>query len=266
MTARQTMNVGPTTLGYSECGAPEGRPVLLHHGLIGNSSLPERWDVYGRGMGVRLIAVERPGYGLTPPMDMTAVGEWADLAGGLMDALGVEVFDVAGISAGAPYAYAVGARLPERVRGLWVLSGLPQVCAEEIRAYYPPDSSAVWEFYRDAPLSEIAAGFAAAAPGFARTFAELPLMLGALEEMGAHDYLGPAREAKLQVHPWGFALSDVRAPVRLWHSPEDTQTPFEAVRATAALLPRATLSHQADPSHVPSEETVYELFRALAGR
>lgn len=261
---RQTVHVGRTTLGYTECGDPAGRPVLLHHGLIGNSALPERWDVYGRGMGIRLIAVERPGYGASPPLEMTAVAEWAELAEGLMDALGVQEFDVAAISAGAPYAYALGALLPDRVRGLWLLSGLPYVYADEIRGLYPEESLTAWEYYRDAPLSEVAAGFAGAAPRWTQFFAELPLMLTALAELAAYDYRGPAREAKLQVHPWGFSLTDVRPPVRLWHARGDEQVPYRAVEATAALLPRAEITEQRDPSHIPSEETVYELFRSLA--
>lgn len=261
--SRLTADVGRTTLGYAEYGDPEGRPVLLHHGLVGNYALPERWDVYGRGTGVRLVAVERPGYGASPPLEMHAVAEWAELAAGLMDSLGVDQFDVAAISAGAPYAYALGALLPHRVRHLWLLSSLPYVCDDAIRGHYPEDSLSAWEFYRDAPLAEVAEGFASAAPRFAQVFAEMPLMLSALEEMAAHDHLGPAREAKLQVHPWGFDLRTVTAPTRLWHSREDAQVPYEAVLATAALLPHAIITDQADPSHVPSEETVYELFRAL---
>lgn len=258
-----TVDVGRTTLGYAEYGDPAGRPVLLHHGLVGNRALPERWDVYGRGTRVRLIAVERPGYGASPSLEMDEVAEWAELAAGLMDALGVPEFDVAAISAGAPYAYALGARLPRRVRHLWVLSGLPYVCEDAVRAHYPEDSLSAWEFYRDAPLTEIGQGFATAAPRFAQVFAEMPLMLTALDEMAEHDHLGPAREAKLQVRPWGFDLRDVAAPTRLWHSREDPQNPYSAVEATAALLPHAMITEQDDLSHVPSEETVYELFRAL---
>lgn len=261
--SRRTLDVGRTTLGYAEYGDPLGRPVLLHHGLVGNCAVPERWDVYGRGMGVRLIAIERPGYGASPPVEMAAVAEWAQLAAGAMDALGVHTFDVAAISAGAPYAYALGARLPGRVRHLWILSGLPHLHEDAVRGHYPEDSLVAWEFYRDAPLAEIARGFAAAAPRFAQTFAEMPLMLTALDEMAAHDYLGPAREAKLQARPWGFQLQDVHAPARLWHARQDPQNPYPALEATAELLPHAVLTDQEDPSPVPSEETVYELFRAL---
>lgn len=261
--SRRTLDVGRTTLGYAEYGDPQGRPVLLHHGLVGNCAVPERWDVYGRGMRVRLIAVERPGYGASPPLRMTAVAQWAELAAAAMDALGIREFDVAAVSAGAPYAYALGARLPRRVRHLWILSGLPYVCDDAVRGHYPEGSLDAWEFYRDAPLAEIAQGFATAAPRFAQVFAEMPLMLAALEEMAAHDHLGPAREARLQARPWGVALQDVHAPTRLWHSRQDPQIPYSAVEATAALLPHAVVTDQADPSNVPSEETVYELFRAL---
>ncbi|MET7639826.1 alpha/beta hydrolase [Streptomyces sp. NPDC005438] len=266
MSVPRTVHQEGATLGYREWGDPRGHPLLLHHGLVGGSLSSPLWDELGRREGIRVISVERPGYGASPPVPMTAVGDWAPMARSLLDALDVEHLDVAGVSAGAPYCYALAARLPERVRGVWVLSGLPYVYDDAVRAHYPDSSLRAWEFYRDAPLPEVAASFAEAAPRFARTFAGQPTLLGALEEMAGHGHLGPAREAKLQVRPWGFALSEVRAPVRLWHSPGDDQVPYPAARATADLLPDARLTDQSEPSHFPSETVVRQLMAELGQR
>ncbi|MFF2539847.1 lipase family protein [Streptomyces cyaneofuscatus] len=42
--------------GLAEYGDPHGRPVVLHHGLLGDAGLPAVWDTLARGAGVRLIA------------------------------------------------------------------------------------------------------------------------------------------------------------------------------------------------------------------
>ncbi|MFD8119002.1 hypothetical protein [Streptomyces microflavus] len=52
-------------------------------------------------------------------------------------------------------------------------------------------------------------------------------------------------------------------PVRLWHAPADEEVPFAAAEATAALLPAARLTEQGAPGHIPSEETLGELFAEL---
>ncbi|MFE3474114.1 MULTISPECIES: hypothetical protein [unclassified Streptomyces] len=39
--------------------------------------------------------------------------------------------------------------------------------------------------------------------------------------------------------------------------------PFPAAEATAALLPAARLTEQREPDHIPSEETLRELFAEL---
>ncbi|MEV3871755.1 alpha/beta hydrolase [Streptomyces sp. NPDC049906] len=251
-------------VGVAEYGDPDGRPLVLHHGLVGSALLPEIWQELAGAAGVRLLAVERPGYGLTAPREMTRIGEWAGLLAPVLDDLGVGEFDALGISAGAPYAYALAAVLGERVRGVWVLSGLPYVCDDAVRGHYPESAEPVWTFYREGPVEEVAASFAAAGPRFARAFSDSPTLLAALTGIAAHGHLGPAREARLQTRPWGFTLADVRRPVRSWHARADGEVPFAAAVATAALLPDARLSEQPEPTHLPGDSSLRALFGELA--
>ena len=52
-------------LGYLECGDPKGKPVLCFHGYPG-SRLDFRWLEQAAGnRGLKLIAVDRPGIGLS---------------------------------------------------------------------------------------------------------------------------------------------------------------------------------------------------------
>ncbi|MGW3834604.1 alpha/beta fold hydrolase [Streptomyces microflavus] len=249
--------------GLAEYGDPHGRPVVLHHGLLGDAGLPAVWDTLARDAAVRLIAVDRPGYGASDPVPMAAVGDWTAHLLPVLEACGVGAFDVLGISAGAPYAYALAAGLPERVRLVWVLSGLPYVPDDAVRGRYPEEAEPVWTFYREAPEAEVVARFAGAAQRMAEVFAGSPSVLASLPGLAAHGWLGPAREVRLQTRPWGFVPGAVAQPVRLWHAPADEEVPFAAAEATAALFPAARLTEQGAPDHIPSEETLGELFAEL---
>jgi len=97
----------------------EGVPIYLLHGM-GSSHLtwrtkPEK-DLAQLCPGVRLILIDRPGYG---DSDMPPAGysytQWAEDLAQLADHLGDSTFAVAGHSSGGPYALAAAALLRDRV-------------------------------------------------------------------------------------------------------------------------------------------------------
>lgn len=52
------------TLAYLEVGAAEGRPVFYFHGGPDSRLEVLVFDDASRDLGIRLIAIDRPGYGL----------------------------------------------------------------------------------------------------------------------------------------------------------------------------------------------------------
>ena len=93
--------------GYGRPGHSGGRPALVHHGLVGDTAFSPIW---GELAGLEWIMLEQPGYGPTPPMAMNTLAEWPTTIAPVLTALGVTgQFEVAGISAGALYAYACAA-------------------------------------------------------------------------------------------------------------------------------------------------------------
>lgn len=104
-------------LAYHEEGPTSGVPVIAFHGM-GSSRLTwvSKTEVSEICPGVRLIAVDRPGYGgSTPPPFGYSYTKFAEDVAELADALHLPQFCVAGHSSGGPYALAAAAVLPERV-------------------------------------------------------------------------------------------------------------------------------------------------------
>ena len=102
------------TLQWSECGLPDGVPVVFLHGCPDTRRASWSGHEAARRAGVRLLAANRPGYGASTPAAPSyhqVVDDVAELA----DSLGLEQFAVLGMSVGGTFALACAALLPDRV-------------------------------------------------------------------------------------------------------------------------------------------------------
>ncbi len=107
--------------------AGSGEPVLLVHGTVG----PGGWASLVAGLpGFRAIVLDRPGWGLSSPIDFAA-GDYGrivgDLLRGTLDALALERAHVVGGSVGNVWALRLAQRHPSRVGRVVLLGGGPIV-------------------------------------------------------------------------------------------------------------------------------------------
>src|SRR5690242_9051910 len=109
-------------LAYAEHGDPSGQPVLMFHGSPG-SRVQSHPDVsIARELGLRVLTVDRPGYGLSDRHPGRALLDWPADVEALADALGLGRFPIIGVSGGGPHAAACAFRLPHRVTRLALAS------------------------------------------------------------------------------------------------------------------------------------------------
>lgn len=250
-------------LDIRRTGQMGGRTVIAHHGLISGPDFGPDWIDAAERHGIDLLSIARPGYAGSPAVPLESVAGWAPIVAGLTAQLGIVEFDVLGISAGAPYAYALAAGLPERVGRVAILSGVPRVTEAPILEAYSADAQAAYEQYRTSSIDEIAAFYAATLTARSAELPEDSPWQEGLRASLAHGGLGPGREAHLQIVDWGFDQAAVEAPTRLWHAEGDDMVPFEAAAQMPALMPDAELVVQSDPSHLPSAATVEAAFAFL---
>lgn len=102
-----------------------GEPVLFVHGTGG----PGTWPSLVRELkGYRCLMLDRPGWGLSSPIDY-AKHEYntlvADLLSGALDALGVDRVSIVGASIGNNWALRLAARHPSRVARIVLMGGGP---------------------------------------------------------------------------------------------------------------------------------------------
>lgn len=112
-------------LGYAEHGNPAGPLVLYFHGTPGSRLDVGVVNEEALAAGVRLIALERPGIGLSDYDADREILDWPADVAAAADALGGSgaPFGVIALSGGAPYALACVCRMPRRLTHVAVVSG-----------------------------------------------------------------------------------------------------------------------------------------------
>jgi pimeloyl-ACP methyl ester carboxylesterase len=219
------------SLSYAEYGDRSGFPILVQHGLIASiedAGLFERL-VQNRA---RLICMARPGYGESSPVLMDSFAAWAGIVSPLVDALQLSQFDILGMSSGAPYSYALGCRYADRVRNVYIFSGVPALFDQVVRAAWP---------YPPVVNQTMAQVEAMAHELFFPNVTKADLLNPDIRDSMKHHGFGVAQDLILRFKPWGFSLSDLQAQVFMRHSKADDNVPYQTAVRTAQLIPSCVL-------------------------
>ncbi|UEM21238.1 alpha/beta hydrolase [Skermanella mucosa] len=243
-------------LGYAEYGDPEAPPVIYCHGFPSCRLEPGMVEI----SGIRLVALDRPGYGLSDPKPGRRLVDWPADVAAAADALGIERFAVAGVSGGAPYAAACAALLRGRVTGLALICGIA-----------PPNMG--WEAGGAAAqlmILDRLPGSAALAAALGRRlvlglrsasllrtllrFGRLPdadrrvlagrvgiHVLDSFREALRNGPQGALDDARIFAQPWDFTVEDISVPTVIWHGDLDNQVPVAAAEVYARLISHAQL-------------------------
>jgi pimeloyl-ACP methyl ester carboxylesterase len=112
-------------LGFAEYGDPAGPLVIYFHGTPGSRIEPHLIRDEIEAAGVRLVAFDRPGLGLSDYQPGRRILDCPADVACLVEALGcgASPFGVIGMSGGAPYALACLKCFPERLAHVAVVSG-----------------------------------------------------------------------------------------------------------------------------------------------
>ncbi len=245
-------------LGYAEYGDPDGRPLIFLHGTPSTRVMFRLGDRAAKEAGVRLIAPDRPGLGLSDPNPNRTILDFADDVASLADHLSLDRFPLAGVSGGGPYAAACGARLGDRLTALGLVSAMAPVASPAIRKHLKARYSVIYGLGRRSRLMT-----ALGTKLLRRTFAGNPdrvmrfamsamtgpdrdiladdrtrgCLTASAEDAFSQGTSGPVTELLLMSRAWGFEVSDISVPTFLWHGEADTVVPAAFGRWLAERIP-----------------------------
>ena len=130
---RRLKLAGGGTLGFREYGDPDGAPLIFLHGWPSSSGQGIFLDGIGKARGLRVLSLDRPGFGASSFMPDRGFLHLPPLVEELAEALGLGKCYVLGVSGGGPYALACAYALPHRVRQAVVCGGAPPLGSEGAR-------------------------------------------------------------------------------------------------------------------------------------
>ncbi|KAH7152887.1 Alpha/Beta hydrolase protein [Dactylonectria macrodidyma] len=100
------------TLGFAEYGEPDGAPVLYFHGYPSSRLQAGPVHEVAHRRGLRFIALDRPGFGLSSPQPGRRLLDWPDDVRAFAEGMQLHRFAVLGLSGGGPFALACARALP----------------------------------------------------------------------------------------------------------------------------------------------------------
>ena len=90
-------------LAYTDLGASNGQLVIHCHGAPSSRLELTHFDQAFAGLNVRVVTIDRPGYGGSSPQPGRRLADWAADVAAVADELGVERFGIPGLSTGGAY-------------------------------------------------------------------------------------------------------------------------------------------------------------------
>jgi pimeloyl-ACP methyl ester carboxylesterase len=272
-------------LAYAEYGNSDGKPVFFFHGMPGSRLFCPSEEIT-KTVGVRLICVDRPGYGQSTFQPQRSIPDWPRDIARLADSLGLGKFAVAGHSGGGPYAEACAYALPERVTAAAVISGAGPLdtpgATQGMTAlnkfgltagHYIPWAMwqvLVWVFYHrraEDPAADIdrQTGHRPLADEEQISKPEVRQACVLSETEAFHHGLrGLAWDTRLLTRPWAFRLKDIRIPVLLWHGSADDATPVNMGKYVAAQIPNCQARFCDGEAHLLLFPHWHEILTALS--
>lgn len=254
-------------LGYDEHGSPDGKPVLFMHGCPGSRLdwLMLDPDNHAAELNVRIIAVDRPGMGLSDFQHGRNLLDWPDDVAELADALRLDQFAVLAVSGGGPYGEVCAYELPGRLTRTAIVCGMgPREAPGSIEgsSWTLPGKSSITrklilimmaQTVRSRPEKLEPQFLAALSEPDRELLEERPELLqksiGSWQEAFHQGTGGVQLESALYTQPWGFQLQDISGDVHLWHGENDNNVLDSVGQYVAQAIPNCQANFLADEGH-----------------
>lgn len=258
-------------LGYAEFGDSNGFPVIYCHGFPASRLEGGLIAEAASRNGLRVIAIDRPGYGLSDFQAQRQLLDWPDDIAQLLDHLGIGRFAVLAVSGGGPYGLALLAKLLERIAAASLVCPLgPLFRKDLVQAMHWPARLGFVSAQQVPWLTKLVYGdvfgpFMRAYPSVALSLLTVAIpsadrailarkeinkvVCDSIREALRPGTKGALRDFHLYSHPWGFDPCDITAPIVIWHGEVDATVPLSHSLALVGMLPNAHLHTLPDEGH-----------------
>jgi pimeloyl-ACP methyl ester carboxylesterase len=270
-------------LGYAEYGAPQGKPVFFFHGWIGSRLDFRPNDAIAHSLGARVIAIDRPGCGLSDFKPGRTILDWPNDVAELADSLGIDQFAVSGHSFGGPYVAACAYKIPGRLTAAGIVAGIGPLNRPGATSGLPTlPRLALW-MAGHAPLllgkpyiwqmvwltrhpNILWKGLSSQLPKAEVEMLSRPEFVGFLDgmsEMFRSGNRGALWDARAFACPWEFRVEDIRMKVYLWYGEADGNVPLQMGEYYKRAIPECGATFYPGEGHFIMYSRAEEILRTL---
>ncbi len=267
-------------LGFAEYGDLNGFPIIGLHGTPGSRLWFIGNDETAVDLGVRLITVDRPGYGLSTPLSKRTLLDFNKDLDQLISHLGVSRCSIFGVSGGGAYAlaYASHETAPIYKAGLVASiyefeNGKPpsDMCRPNRVAFYLARRFPWllrYSYQQQKKLidtnpqlyvssvQKTLGHLAYSDQQLLKDESMVASMLLQFREAFRHSATEAAHELRMMSQPWGIPYEQIAVPVEIWHGSEDTLSPIRGMEKFHQILPDSNFHVVPGKGHFLDEEAV----------
>ncbi len=259
-------------LGFAEYGDENGFPILFFHGTP-NSRLSRHPDIsILENLNIRLITLERPGYGLSDAVEERTVLEWSEDVKEFIEYNGIDKFSILSVSGGAPYALSCTYKLDNVVEKCGIVSGFAPIDLnkELTRNMSSSNKIGFWMAMKapwllkvvlksiakssvrepEKQLDKFMEGFSISDQNIVKKPEIHKVFLEDMKEAYRQGMKGHYGDLKSLIKPWGFALEEIKTKVYIWQGEEDKNVPIEMGYFFDKALPNSEVYFYPEEGHL----------------
>lgn len=270
-------------LGFSQYGDLEGKSLFYFHGWPASRLSAEIYDRVGKKLHIRIIAPDRPGFGLSDFQRNRTLLDWPDDVVAIANFLRLRTFAIVGVSGGGPYAAVCAYKIPNRITRVGIVVGLSPVYGREAFDGTMWASRMSWSHYGRYPwLRTCSTVFQFLNTRYGPSLGLHRFLFGSRADRALNEdsklrertkrttreafrtgFRGPELDLKLYTSDWGFDLGHIRKRVVLWYGADDKNVSLNMGKYYHKKIPNSTLTVYPGGGHLISITHAEEILKTL---
>ena len=231
-------------IGYAIYGNKKNFPIFYFHGWPGSRF--ELKNIPLKKKKCFIIALERPGYGISDPISKFKILDWPKIVLEVANKLKIKKFSIIGVSGGAPFALACANTIKnKRLKSIAIVCALAPSKAKGMNkgrvgmllnlGRKPFISWLIFNFLRVRLLNgNLEKSFNKWKNKTSLPEVDLKLftidrgkrLMENFKEAVKHGTKGVHRDANLYSNYWGFKLKNIKKKIFVWHGDKDLTVPI----------------------------------------
>ena len=231
-------------IGYAIYGNKKNFPIFYFHGWPGSRF--ELKNIPLKKKKCFIIALERPGYGISVPISKFKILDWPKIVLEVANKLKIKNFSIIGVSGGAPFALACANTIKnKRLKSIAIVCALAPSKAKGMNkgrvgmllnlGRKPFISWLIFNFLRVRLLNgNLEKSFNKWKNKISLPEIDLKLftidrgkrLMENFKEAVKHGTTGVHRDAYLYSNDWGFKLKNIKKKIFVWHGDKDLTVPI----------------------------------------